>query len=880
MSDAVRWEIVNAIVVTALVFGGVLWAITWYVRDRRAEKGLPPLGEKPKFLLLVWGGCCISAGIVFIVYTAANHAVSGGQVIMPLDDAYIHFQYARQIAQGQPFVYNPGLPATSGATSFLYPFVLAFGHSIGFQGLALGQWAMGLGALTMAGSAFAAYRVARGFGVPALIGAVVPLIFSLHGLLQWHFMSGMETGFTVLFTLWTLDGVIRKQARIIGTAGTLLALTRPEGALLALLGCAYLLISEWQRVGLKGRLSRSTRWLALPLIAMMTQPIVNAFVTGSFIASGNASKSLFGMIPTDYGVIIGRVIDNMRRMLVDFITPRSVTEETLGVSLFVYAAFGLCLYLIVRRHTRGLAILILLWIGGLIGAVSTLDTAFWHFLRYQVPLIAAFIPLGAAGLIIALDRPVLKESGLLLLGGAAMQALFTVDVYLIGYALNVGYVNAQPLQMANWLRENAPPGALVAVHDVGMMRYHGGRTTLDIVGLTTPGASEYWRNGPGAVGEYLLAQRPVLIASYGEGHGLGLGYLQPTDLYAEPLAVYPVELDSERNVALAAAVQGIYRPSYAAADHQRDMDALTESYLDVFSNMNWIDALNVADTADERAHAYTWTADEPLGGFPTEFYQFNTFGCDYFTCSVLDGGRRINGEERFTLRGRAGDDAVLVTRVHPATPGTFDVYANDQYIGTRVIPALPGSWYEIATFIPAAVVTDDDIALRIVPNIPGGTYQPYFHWLFASFYPALQPPENPTTIFQDGQIVLTVRDSSGVNDPLVDEQAVYGRVTYRLNWFTEGGAAGDYAYFIHVYAADNLDQVLLQIDSRPGNGSLPPGNWLPGSFRDTIELDVTILPPGLYQTYIGLYNPATFERLMPNGGDTQARFLIDDFEIQ
>ncbi len=49
---------------------------------------------------------------------------------MPLDDAYIHFQYARSIATGQPYAYNPGLPPTSGATSFLYPYLLALGYLI------------------------------------------------------------------------------------------------------------------------------------------------------------------------------------------------------------------------------------------------------------------------------------------------------------------------------------------------------------------------------------------------------------------------------------------------------------------------------------------------------------------------------------------------------------------------------------------------------------------------------------------------------------------------------------------------------------------------------------------------------------------------------
>jgi len=48
----------------------------------------------------------------------------------PLDDVYITFQYARQIAQGQPYQYNEGDPPTTGMTSPLFGFL----GSLGFRG--------------------------------------------------------------------------------------------------------------------------------------------------------------------------------------------------------------------------------------------------------------------------------------------------------------------------------------------------------------------------------------------------------------------------------------------------------------------------------------------------------------------------------------------------------------------------------------------------------------------------------------------------------------------------------------------------------------------------------------------------------------------------
>ena len=51
-------------------------------------------------LLFVWGLLCVLAGAVFLTYVSASLAAGGGQLVMPLDDAYIHFQYARTIAEG------------------------------------------------------------------------------------------------------------------------------------------------------------------------------------------------------------------------------------------------------------------------------------------------------------------------------------------------------------------------------------------------------------------------------------------------------------------------------------------------------------------------------------------------------------------------------------------------------------------------------------------------------------------------------------------------------------------------------------------------------------------------------------------------------------
>ena len=59
----------------------------------------------------------------------------------------------------------------------------------------------------------------------------------------------------------------------------------------------------------------------------------------------------------------------------------------------------------------------------------------------------------------------------------------------------------------------------------------------------------------------------------------------------------------------------------------------------------------------------------------------------------------------------------------------------------------------------------------------------------------------------------------------------------KFEWYTDGSAKGDYKVFVHLY--DDINQPpAAQTDMRPGNGTLPPGNWLPGVLRDTITVDL------------------------------------------
>jgi hypothetical protein len=820
---------------------------------------------------------CLLAFISAAVYALTARTAGSGAQLMPLDDTYIHFHYARGIAEGAPYIYNPGQPPTSGATSFLYPYLLAAGYSIGFRELDLGVWALLIGALAFAASSFLVYCIGR-LHAPWWVAAPIALAFALNGAYAWHAASGMETLLATAFSLLTFYGIARlfhdwdktTSVRLTVIGGALLALTRPEGAIGAVigaLGIGYWISANRQPptantqssvLSPQSSLSSVPLWSPLlPLLAIGVQPLLNYLITGSPSASGSAAKSLLAaLLPQEE--IVRRVLENAARMLLEWLLPPGKPSYLTSImTLLTFFGIGA---LLLNKARRMLGLLVITWLIGSILLIGTLDTAFWHFYRYQMPFMALLFPLATWGAASIYQR-FQGELRVLLAIGLSLIPLLTVSSaldWLNAYRLNVGYVYAQPYQMAGWLAANTPEAARIAVHDVGMMRYYGGRTTLDMVGLTTPGAAAWWRQGPGAVGEWLVAQRPDYIASYGEGHGLGLGYLQLTHLYDELQVTYPVTLDPLWNVALAAPTQGIYRPDWAAAVPWLECDGnALQPYL---GGLRLVDSVNVAHLDDEAAHGYQWRNLRPPQGFPSEFNQFAQVDCPAAT-RPMDGGRRINGEESFTLATTAGEDLLLITRLHPAHAGEFEVYANAVLVGTRVMPPLPGSWLNVATHIPAALVTDGETHIRIVPRLRDGDYMPYQHLAWQGAYEGGDADAPALANFADDTIRL-LEANVRQNDR---------RLFVALAWANDGMAAGDYVWFVHVLDAN--DQIVVQTDRRPGNGALPPGNWLPGIVREPYVVDMTSVPAGEYRIAVGFYRPQTFER-MPVVATDEAGFTV------
>src|SRR5436309_791420 len=185
----------------------------------------PPIHRRTPLLSFVvsHGGYVTGRGRIFLILAVigvaliqltrvlgAERALTGGEISLPLDDSFIYLQYARAIAEGHPFVYTPGNAPTTGATSLLWPLLLAPPHWLHLGPTQAIAWALALGTAALLVSALLITRLGRMLaGTLGMLIAVALFLGSPQ--LLWGYMSGMEIGLYASVLLATLVLYLRER---------------------------------------------------------------------------------------------------------------------------------------------------------------------------------------------------------------------------------------------------------------------------------------------------------------------------------------------------------------------------------------------------------------------------------------------------------------------------------------------------------------------------------------------------------------------------------------------------------------------------------------------------------------------------------------------
>ena len=119
----------------------------------------------------------------------------------PLDDAWIHAVYARELARSGVLAYNPGVPAT-GETSPLWAIVLAVPHAIAGASIAVLLTKLVGFAMHAASAVFIALAIRDVCGEARLLPALGGVLVALHPDLVAASVSGMEVPLATLVIGW------------------------------------------------------------------------------------------------------------------------------------------------------------------------------------------------------------------------------------------------------------------------------------------------------------------------------------------------------------------------------------------------------------------------------------------------------------------------------------------------------------------------------------------------------------------------------------------------------------------------------------------------------------------------------------------------------
>jgi hypothetical protein len=665
----------------------------------------------------------LAGAIVFI----ATRAISGvlakvGHAAALLDDAYIHFQYARAIAEGHPMRFQPGEPITSGATSLLWPAVLAPFWALGARDDAIvwPAWVISfvaLGALAHE----AAGLTERLAGRAAALGAAAMTI--AFGGLVWSAASGME----VVPFAWAIARASRRAsewseakpaARTPGHSAELVAvawiaaLLRPEGALTAIFVAVTL--SAFRPSGRQTRAARRRAWERtsglFALVAAVAPPLLLLARTGSARSNTAVAKLMLGN-PYYAGPALATAVETNVKLLVGTLLNGEIwSAEFLPQGGAAVALAGLVAVAWLGARTksswRALAVLSIAFT---MLAPCFYVTFLWNRLRYLWPFATGWI-VGLAclarvagdlgGAIRPRWRMVTPMACGVFVGLFASKLPWTLE----DIAQSASGIDRQQVALGRWANGALPQDARVGVNDTGAIAYFGDRKTFDVVGLTTRGEARYWVAGVGSRLEHYERLHAISPASL------------PTHfiVYPEWMAIHAVLGDvlHEATVTDSTILGGPTMRAYVA-----DWSALgsgEQPWTHVAGPV--VDTLDVADLESEEAHGY-----ELLGARDGE--EVAEEGADPDGRVVIDGGRSRRTAERFVAHLRPGGAARGILRLSGAAGSNVQISANGERVAAFAVDGQ--DWVERTFDVPAGAASE---RTQVALQVAGGAITTFHYW--------------------------------------------------------------------------------------------------------------------------------------------------------
>jgi hypothetical protein len=681
----------------------------------------------------------VVAFAVFLIWAfAATVSVHTDRMGLPLDDSYIYLTYAKQFGGLHPFSYFSGGGYSAGSTSALWPMLLAPFWTLGARGHALVWVSYSVGGAMFVAVGVGIARFVRRVAECAPVAAACGVMALAIGPFAFGALSGMEVGLASALLVATLVLLLdqpassppsRKLAVVLAAA----SLSRPEATVIVAGIVGLGAIATWRAT----RSARvAARWL-VALVAPLVWVIANRVLAGHWFPNTGVVKSHFYLPGFDWTYWRQAVLAQTGAMLRGlFWSADSPLIWPKLVALAIVVGIVRAIVWARREHKPLVAVVaigapfaLMLAVVATSGVADAYAFQNFRYIATALPLLFVLVGFALA--------PTTRAKPL----WAAIASIVAIAFVIAGrhelvadmqlFAQGAMDTNTQVVAIGRYIHDKLPEGTRIMFHDAGAISYYGDGPVFDMLGLVTNDQAGVANNGPGSRFEFLERiapeQRPQYFAYY-PSWLVGIG-----DFYGEPVLKTPLHPGFAAKKRLAGDSDMELLP--AVWDHVGTGDApLTE-------HAGWavVDAVDVADLASERDHAWTATLGRRKLGDPTARWSF-VDRAEMPVGLVIDGGRTIRriedgtASERFTLELDPQKPARLVMRTggivdvpyqERTSPSTkLEVFADDVSVGTIAVPMPVGPFVELSIELP--------MGTRRIRTRSDGSYR-VFHWF------ALQP---------------------------------------------------------------------------------------------------------------------------------------------
>lgn len=433
----------------------------------------PPTRPVGRRILLSLALISVLSVGAYLVLSAITYRVG-----FPLDDAWIHQTYARNLALRGEWAFIPGMPS-GGSTSPLWSALLA----IGFW-LKLGPyvWTYLLGTAVLWGISTLGEKTARTLVSSyssrfPWVGAAIALEWHL----VWAAVSGMETLLYAFLATLVLSLAIfgsRKYFRL----GILIGLSvwvRPDG--ITLLGPVVLVLLLSQHAW-------SGRLRALITLSLGFGSLFVFYLLFNLLVSGSPWPNTFYAKQAEYAVYLGKPF--LLRLGGEAIQP------LVGVGIVLLAGLVLSVVVAVRKQRWGVLAAVL-WLAGFLFVYAWKLPVTYQHGRYVIPAMPIFFILALTGLLEFGLRRTPRWRELVMTFWKMSAALILLLFWGRGafaYAQDVAVIESEMVTTAKWVSQHLPEDSLIAAHDIGALGYFGNHNLVDLAGLVSPDVIPFLRD--------------------------------------------------------------------------------------------------------------------------------------------------------------------------------------------------------------------------------------------------------------------------------------------------------------------------------------------------------------------------------------------------